>query len=110
MASTTDKVQEALSEVRTLALGAQILLGFQYQALFRPRFDELPAYTNSLEAVAFALLVAALALLIAPSAFHCICERGEATRRQHAYTTAMVRAALVLFRAGDRRQRGDDGQ
>ena len=86
MASTKDKVQEALSEVRTLALGAQILLGFQYQALFRPRFDELPAYARSLGAVAFGLLVAALALLIAPSAFHRLCEQGEATARQHAYT------------------------
>jgi hypothetical protein len=36
MASTKDKVQTALSEVRTLVLGAQILLGFQYQALFTP--------------------------------------------------------------------------
>jgi len=97
MASTKDKVQEALSEVRTLALGAQILLGFQYQALFRPWFDELPAHAKSLGAVAFGLLVAALALLIAPSAFHRVCERGEATRRQHAYTKAMVGAALVLF-------------
>jgi hypothetical protein len=41
MASTKDKVQTALSEVRTLVLGAQILLGFQYQAVFRPRFEEL---------------------------------------------------------------------
>ena len=97
MASTKDKVREVLSEVRTLALGAQILLGFQYQALFRPRFDELPAYAKTLGAVAFGLMVAAIALLIAPSAFHRICERGEATRRQHAYTKAMVRAALVLF-------------
>ncbi len=90
-------MQEALSEVRTLALGAQLLLGFQYQALFRPRFDELPAYAKSLGAVAFGLLVAAIALLIAPSAFHRICERGETTRRQHAYTKVMVRAALVLL-------------
>ncbi len=97
MASTKDKVQEVLSEVRTLALGAQILLGFQYQALFRPRFGELPAHARSLGAVAFGLLVAAVALLIAPSALHHIREEGEATRRQHAYTKAMVGAALVLL-------------
>ena len=33
MASTKDKVQKALSEVRTLILGVQILFGFQYQSL-----------------------------------------------------------------------------
>jgi hypothetical protein len=44
MASTKDKVQKALSEVRTLVLGAQILLGFDYRALFLPRFEDLPGY------------------------------------------------------------------
>jgi len=97
MAGTKDKVQKVLSEVRTLALGAQILLGFQYQALFRPRFEDLPAYAKVIEATAFALMVAAIVLLIAPSPFHRICEGGEATRRQHTYTGAMAGAALVLF-------------
>ena len=97
MASTKDKAQKVLSEVRTLALGAQILLGFQYQALFRPRFDALPAYAKAIEAAAFALMIAAIVLLIAPSPFHRICEGGEATRRQYAYTKAMAGAALVLF-------------
>ena len=49
MVSAKDKVQKALSEVRTLVLGAQILLGFQYQALFLPRFEELPGYGKALE-------------------------------------------------------------
>lgn len=95
--STKDKVQKALSEVRTLVLGAQILLGFQYQALFRPGFENLPAYAKLLEAGMFALMIATIVLLIAPSPFHRICEGGEATQRQHTYTKAMVSVALILF-------------
>jgi Protein of unknown function (DUF3606) len=36
------KVKTSLDETRTLMLGAQILLGFQFNAVFRPRFDALP--------------------------------------------------------------------
>jgi hypothetical protein len=97
MASTKDKVQKALSEVRTLVLGAQILLGFQYQALFRPRFEELPGYAKVLDAVVFVLMLVTIGCLIAPSSFHRISEGGEATRRQHAYTKAMITTALVPF-------------
>src|SRR5512132_638848 len=97
MASTKDKVQTALSEVRTLVLGAQILLGFQYQAVFRPRFEELPGYTKALESAAFALMMVTIGCLIAPSSFHRISEDGEATRRQLAYTKGMIITALVPF-------------
>jgi hypothetical protein len=97
MASTKDKVQKALSEVRTLVLGAQILLGFQYQALFLPRFEELPGYGKALGTLVFALMLITIACLVAPSPFHRISEGGEATRRQHAYTKAMITIALVPF-------------
>jgi hypothetical protein len=97
VASTKDKLQTALSEVRSLMLGSQILLGFQYQALFRPRFADLPSSAKTLEAVTFALMLVTLLVLIAPSPFHRLAEHGESTRRQLAYTTAMIRAALVPF-------------
>jgi hypothetical protein len=97
MASTRDKVQKTLSEVRTLVLGAQILFGFQYQAIFRPRFENLPPYAKLLEAMVFTVMLAIIVLLIAPSPFHRICEKGEATRRQLTYTKIMAGMALVLF-------------
>src|SRR4051812_12657282 len=97
MTSTKDKVQKSLSEVRTLVLGAQILLGFQYQALFRPRFEDLLTYAKILEVTGFALIVTTIVLLIAPSSFHRLCEDGEATSRQYGYTTVMIGIALNLF-------------
>src|SRR5215213_2605101 len=97
MASLKDKVQKVLSENRTLVLGAQILLGFQYQAVFRPKFDDLPALGKTLEVVALALLLCTILCLIAPSSFHRISEAGESTRRQYAYSKVMILLALVPF-------------
>jgi hypothetical protein len=97
MVSVKDKVQKALSEVRTLVLGAQVLLGFQYQALFHPRFEELPGYRKALETLVFVLMLMTIGCLIAPSSFHRISEGGEATHRQHAYTKAMTTIALLPF-------------
>ena len=36
MAQIKNKVQNALDEVRILILGSQVLLGFQFQAVFQP--------------------------------------------------------------------------
>jgi antibiotic biosynthesis monooxygenase (ABM) superfamily enzyme len=97
MADLKDKVQKVLSENRTLVLGAQILLGFQYQAVFRPKFEELPAFAKGLEILALALLLGTILCLIAPSSFHRISEGGESTGRLHAYAKHMITLALVPF-------------
>jgi hypothetical protein len=97
MAELKDKVQKVLSENRTLILGAQILLGFQYQAVFQPKFEDLPPSGKTLEAIALALLLTTTLRLIAPSSFHRISEGSNSTRRQHAYAKAMIMLALVPF-------------
>jgi hypothetical protein len=82
MVSAKDKVQKALSEVRTLVLGAQILLGFQYQALFLPRFEDLPGYGRpSRQGCSGSLLLLALTmiLLMTPAPYHRLAEDGENT-------------------------------
>src|SRR3712207_6166717 len=100
MASTKDKVETILGEVRMLVLGAQLLLGFQYRAIFQPRFETLPGYAKTLEAAAMALMLLAIVCLIAPGPFHRIGENGEPTRRQHAYSRAMLLTGLVPFALG----------
>src|SRR5689334_18182490 len=42
MASVEDRCKTALDETRTLMLGAQVLLGFQFNAFFQERFSQLP--------------------------------------------------------------------
>jgi hypothetical protein len=97
MASLKDKVQKVLSENRTLILGAQILLGFQYHAVFRPKFKDLPGSGKALEVVALALLLVTVLCLIAPSPFHRMAEGGQPTRRQYAYSKLMITVALAPF-------------
>src|SRR3954470_18574937 len=97
MAGTKDKVQKVLSEVRNLVLGAQILLGFTYEAVFRPGFDKLPSAAKALQALSLALLLVPTASLIGPSTSPRIAERGEATRRKPAYTKLIVGIALLPF-------------
>ena len=81
---TTDvraQVRQSLSEVRTVVLGGQILLGFQYNALFQPRFEGLPVWRKSVELSALGLLILALVMMIAPAGFHQITEAGQTTER-----------------------------
>jgi hypothetical protein len=97
VSSIKEKVQTSLSEGRNLVLGAQILLGFQYNAAFHPGFERLAGHTRWAEAATLGLLLVTMLLLLAPAPFHRIAEGGEATPRQHRYTNQMIASALVPF-------------
>src|SRR3954451_20986689 len=92
-----ERVKTALDETRTLILGAQILLGFQYQGVFREQFDTLPPYARIMEACALGLMILTIGLLVAPSAFHRIVEHGESTGRGQTLTGRFAAAALLPF-------------
>ena len=95
--SLSSKVKTALDETRTLMLGAQILLGFQFHGAFQQRFDALAPQAKLLDAVALALILTSVSLLIAPSPFHRIVDRGESTGRTQATVSACAAVALVPF-------------
>ena len=95
-----DRVKTALDETRTLILGAQILLGFQCQGVFQERFDLLPPHARAMDGWALGLMLLTIALLIAPSAFHRIAERGTDTGRCQAWIGRFAAAALLPFAAG----------
>ena len=61
MTRLADKVDNALNETRMLILGAQVLLGFQFQAVFQPGFERLPAPAQSVVGPTAGLLAAVLA-------------------------------------------------
>ena len=90
-------VKTSLDETRTLMLGAQILLGFQFNGAFQPRFDSLPNPAKIAVAGALGLMLASVGLLIAPSAFHRIADRGESTGRTKMITGRLAAAALLPF-------------
>jgi len=87
MAKLKDKVTNALNETRILILGAQILLGFQFSAAFQPGIKCLPAHARALDLAAMVLMMLAVALLIAPSAFHRLAEGGHDSARVHGVTS-----------------------
>lgn len=85
----------ALDETRLLILGAQVLLGFQFNGIFQQQFRDLPFLSRAFLCTGLALLIVAVALLIAPSMQHRIVERGQASRRVLGVTTLLAGAALL---------------
>ena len=80
-------------------LGAQILLGFQFNGAFQQRFESLPQPAKIADAGALGLMLGSVGLLIAPSAFHRIADRGESTGRTKMMTGRLAAAALLPFAA-----------
>lgn len=93
----SSKVKTALDETRTLILGAQILLGFQFNSVFQQRFASLPSGAQIAEAVALGIMVVTIGLLIAPSAYHRLVDRGESTGRMPELTGQCAASALLPF-------------
>ena len=97
MAKLKDRIKTALDEGRMLILGSQILLGFQYRAVFEPVFERLPESSRLLKLGALCLMLMAAALLMSPGAYHRIVAEGEDTHDVHRFTTRVMSLALLPF-------------
>ncbi|MFL5301543.1 MAG: DUF6328 family protein [Anaeromyxobacteraceae bacterium] len=95
MASLAEKLQDALDEGRILVLGIQVLVGFGYRAVFEEGFSGLPRWAQLAKLGSLSLLLLALALVVLPSAWHRLAERGEDTRRLDALTRVVMSFALL---------------
>ncbi|HZS81733.1 MAG TPA: DUF6328 family protein [Stellaceae bacterium] len=91
------KVKTALDETRILILGANILLGFQLRGPFESAFKALPPLARDLDGLALILMLATVALLIAPSLDHRIAAGGEASGRIHGLISKTAATALLPF-------------
>jgi len=100
MAKLKDKVKNALDEARMLVLGAQVLVGFQMRSVFEKGFESLPFISQGLKLAGLGLMLLAVGLIIAPSSYHRLVERGEDTHEIHRYTTKMMNWALLPFAFG----------
>lgn len=92
--SAIEKIKIGLDEARMLTLGAQVLVGFQLQAPFQSRFDDLSAAARQALIVGLLLLLSSLGLLIAPGMYHILVERLQATARIRSILTGCQTAAL----------------
>jgi len=89
------RLKTALDESRLLILGAQVLFGFQFEAVFQELFPEISAPGRIVHCVGLVMLLISIGLLIAPSLFHQIIFDGES--RPGAITTATVLAGASLL-------------
>ena len=75
------RIKISLDELRMQVLGAQVLLGFQFQSLFQPGFQQAEGPARVAAGIGFLAIASSLAGLIAPPAQHRLVERGDASSR-----------------------------
>lgn len=91
----TDKIKTGLDESRILILGMQLLLGFQYRAVFEPGFQPLPTVSQYLKLAGLAVLLIAIGLIMWPSAYHRIVYQGKDDPNLHDFITTVMDVALL---------------
>jgi hypothetical protein len=75
------EANHVLEEARMVLPGIQALFGFQLIAVFNERFaTELAGYQQRLHLGAIVLVALAVALIMAPAAYHRQAERGQVSR------------------------------
>lgn len=95
--SLVEQTKTALDESRMLMLGAQILLGFQFQAPFQDAFSQLLPTEKTIELFVLCLMIFVVGLVIAPSARHRLVEHGEATASINSFITRASAITLAPF-------------
>jgi len=91
------KVKTALDETRLLILGAQVLLGFQYEAFFQDGFSDLSGASQCLCLVGLIMILLAVTVLVMPSMQHRLIERGQSTERLVSATNSLIGLGLVAL-------------
>ena len=94
------RLKTALDESRLLILGAQVLFGFQFEAVFQERFSDLSEASRSIHNAGLVLLLISISLLIAPSLFHQIIFGGESRPGAIATATMLAGASLLPLTIG----------
>jgi hypothetical protein len=98
--SLEEEGTHATDEARMVLPGVQAILGFQLVAVFNQRFGELSEGRQVLHLVAFVLLAFAMALIMAPAAYHRQAERGRITRRFVDLASLFLSLSLVPLTLG----------
>jgi Family of unknown function (DUF6328) len=94
------KLKTALDESRLLILGAQVLFGFLFQAVFQELFKDVPAASQALQCAGLGFMLLSICLLIAPSLYHQIIFDGESRPGALAYASRFASASLLPLTLG----------
>ncbi len=98
--SLEEEATHATDEARMLLPGVQAVMGFQLMAVFNQRFEALSDGEQGLHLAAFLMLVLAMALIMAPAAYHRQAERGIISRRFIDLASRLLTLALLPLAAG----------
>jgi len=91
-----DKIAQAsIEEARMVLPGIQAIFGFQLMALFNAKFADLPFVEQHLHYVAILLLSVAIALIMAPAAYHRQAEPGYVSEFFVRLASAMIAVAML---------------
>lgn len=90
-----EEMTSVIEEVRMVIPGAQALFGFQTLAVFNARFEALPEFGRWVYLVALGLLTLAVALLMAPAAYHRLVERGNVSRELIDLSSMLVTVGMI---------------
>lgn len=100
MKALKDKIQNALDESRILVLAIQIVIGFQFGAVFQEGFQFFPLYSQYLSLLALLFALIGLAFLLWPATYHQIVAVGCDTRPTLDFTNRAIAIALFPLALG----------
>jgi Family of unknown function (DUF6328) len=94
------KLKIALDESRVVILGAQVLSGFLFQAVFQDLFPEVPSDSQALQCAGLGFMLLNVCFLIAPSLYHQIVFDGDSRPGAIAYASWFAGASLLPLTIG----------
>ncbi len=95
-----DKIDDLLQEGLILVTAVEVLVGVQYRGVFESGFAKLAVQSQYLKVLALGLLLAALALVLAPASYHRIVTQGEDTDDVHRVSSRLHGFALLPIAIG----------
>ncbi|MBV9642243.1 MAG: hypothetical protein JO334_01610 [Verrucomicrobia bacterium] len=96
-ASLEEETRTVIEEARMVLPGIQAFFGFQLIAIFNNRFQDLTHTEQMLHLLALILLAVAIALIMAPAAYHRIAERGMVSRHFVELASRFLECAMLPF-------------
>jgi hypothetical protein len=98
--SLKEEMTSILEECRMVLPGMQALFGFQTIAVFNQRFQELPPAAANAHLLSLFLVAVAIALNMAPAAYHRIAEPGRVSRQMVKRASAVICIAMMTLMLG----------
>lgn len=94
------RIEQLLEEVRIVLPGSQVLLGFQFSAIFANNFDNLSKNLQYIHLMSLGFILITIILLIVAPAYHRIVEAGRDSERFHKIVSIFLVCAMVSLIIG----------